>query len=374
MEKPTLEKYGLMQKDVDDYLKRKELFELEYKKHLETNKKISYSIAVILTILSFILLTTFLNERSIGDRIGMAIILMAFFVFPIIVLVSFMLCNNLDKEKEIKAKYISNTLEDKYTKYNNDLNKYLHYLEQNSRNYWIQMTGLQFEKEVASLFSAKGYDATVTPATADGGVDIVLRKNGERIAVQCKHHSKPVGPNDVRALQGVVAAQNYSKGIFVSLNGYTSSVCCEVRSGSVRIELLELKDILQMAKGDDINPVEPPNKPKPQKNELKKDEPIISLTNIDLEKQRKKQLIKRLIKKLYQSWGDKNIELILGEHVNHKEFGNGTIVSTKDHRDKGSKYIDVYFADIAKKKTFVFPSAFVDKHISLVNFKNTQKD
>ena len=38
MEKPTLEKYGLTQKDVEYYLRQKELFEKEYKKHLVINE------------------------------------------------------------------------------------------------------------------------------------------------------------------------------------------------------------------------------------------------------------------------------------------------------------------------------------------------
>lgn len=156
----------------------------------------------------------------------------------------------LNRREEIKAQYFSVELEKKCIEYEKALKEYDHYLDQINKNYWIQMTGLEFEKEVASLFRGNGYNATLTPATADGGVDIILIRGDERIAVQCKHHVNPVGPNDVRALQGVVASQNYSKGIFVSLNGYTATVRQEVRSGNVQIELLELKDILQMAKED----------------------------------------------------------------------------------------------------------------------------
>ena len=39
------------------------------------------------------------------------------------------------------------------------------------------------QKEIAKLYRKQGYDATVTSATGDGGVDIILKKNGERIAV-----------------------------------------------------------------------------------------------------------------------------------------------------------------------------------------------
>ena len=57
MEKPTLEKYGLTQKDVEYYLRQKELFEKEYKKHLVINEIISFFITwIISTVIVFIIM------------------------------------------------------------------------------------------------------------------------------------------------------------------------------------------------------------------------------------------------------------------------------------------------------------------------------
>lgn len=382
MKKPELKDFGLTEERLDLNKKQRGKYYDKLDEHIDNVKKIKISIIVVsLTITFIVLIVNIANGFKSEDAVialgicGLWNATGALYCFQS--LDDWHVSDN--KDREIKAQTMDLNLNNAVENYNKAVRDYEWYLEKCSIDFWNSLDGFEFEKEIAKLYRKQGYDATVTSATGDGGVDIILRRNGERIAVQCKHHAKPVGPNDVRALQGVVAAQNYSKGIFVSLNGYTSSVYYEVRSGRVKIDLLELNDILQMAKGDDINPVEPPHKPKPKKDEpkideSKIDESIIPSPNIDLEKQRKKQLIKRLIIKLYQCWGDKNIELILGETVNHKEFGNGTIISTKDHRDKGSKYIDVYFANIDKKKTFVFPSAFVDKHISLVDFKNIRKD
>ena len=383
MKKPELKDFGLTEELLDLNKKQREKYYNKLAEQRENNcanaKNIKIFIIVVSLIITFIVLIINIT-KEFQDEVSFIVLCGCGTWGAIGVVHCFLTLDeplwhiSNSKEREIRTQFMDLNLDNAVEKYNKEVSEYEYYLKKCSIDFWNSLDGFEFEKEIAKLYRKQGYDATVTSATGDGGVDIILRRNGERIAVQCKHHAKPVGPNDVRALQGVVAAQNYSKGIFVSLNGYTSSVYYEVRSGRVKIDLLELNDILQMAKGDDINPVEPQNKPQPPKNEPKKDEPIIPLPNIDLEKQRKKQLIKRLIIKLYQSWGDKNIELILGETVNHKDFGNGTIISTKDHRDKGSKYIDVYFADIDKKKTFVFPSAFVDKHISLVDFKNIGKD
>ena len=57
MEKPTLEKYGLTQKDVEYYLRQKELFEKEYEKHLVINEIISFLITwIISTVIVFIIM------------------------------------------------------------------------------------------------------------------------------------------------------------------------------------------------------------------------------------------------------------------------------------------------------------------------------
>lgn len=253
MKKPLLKDYGLTQNDLNHYLEQKKLFEQEYEKHLATNEKISFFITwIISTIIVFIIMLLADHAIFEGKIWLIFVVPISTLVFPTFFIIEIMGApyQFLNRREEIKARYFSVELEKNCIEYEKALKEYDHYLDQIDKNYWIQMTGLEFEKEVASLFRGNGYNATLTPATADGGVDIILTRGDERIAVQCKHHVNPVGPNDVRALQGVVASQNYSKGIFVSLNGYTATVRQEVRSGNVQIELLELKDILQMAKGD----------------------------------------------------------------------------------------------------------------------------
>lgn len=62
-----------------------------------------------------------------------------------------------------------------------------------------------------------------TGGGADGGVDLVLSKNGERILVQCKNwKSSKVGVSTVRELFGVMTAEGASGGVVVCSGQYTN--------------------------------------------------------------------------------------------------------------------------------------------------------
>ena len=43
--------------------------------------------------------------------------------------------------------------------------------------FWLGLSGLQFEQEVADVFRRNGFRAEVTPASGDGGVDIIMHKD-----------------------------------------------------------------------------------------------------------------------------------------------------------------------------------------------------
>ena len=147
-----------------------------------------------------------------------------------------------------KSRYIDTSLEKKINEYKNDLEEWEQWQTKTSLEYWKNLSGYEFEKEIAKLYKKLGYGVTVTPKSGDGGVDIILVKDSERIAVQCKHHAKPVGPAPIRELMGVVASQDFDSGIFISLNGYTKNAISEANLSKVQISLLSLYDILELLK------------------------------------------------------------------------------------------------------------------------------
>jgi len=80
-----------------------------------------------------------------------------------------------------------------------------------------------FEHMVSEAYRRQGYSVQEsTGGGADGGIDLVLNKDGNRILVQCKNwRSRKVGVTTVRELFGVVTAENASEGIVVCSGHFT---------------------------------------------------------------------------------------------------------------------------------------------------------
>jgi len=55
------------------------------------------------------------------------------------------------------------------------------------------MTPIKFETCCADYLRARGWKAKLTQTSGDQGVDVLARKNGKLVVLQCKLHSKPVG-------------------------------------------------------------------------------------------------------------------------------------------------------------------------------------
>lgn len=88
--------------------------------------------------------------------------------------------------------------------------------------YYIdKMNPYEFEVLVGAHFDKLGYRVRQTPKSGDYGVDLLLEKNGDKIAVQVKRYSGKVGN---KAVQEVVAGMHYYKcnrGMVVTNSYYT---------------------------------------------------------------------------------------------------------------------------------------------------------
>lgn len=80
-----------------------------------------------------------------------------------------------------------------------------------------------FEYLVGEAYRRQGYLVQEnTFAGADGGIDLVLSKDGERILVQCKNwRVRKVGVSTVRELFGVVTAEGATEGFVVCSGHFT---------------------------------------------------------------------------------------------------------------------------------------------------------
>lgn len=134
--------------------------------------------------------------------------------------------------------------EDTYHQYEDELLAYNYWQNIRSVSYWDNLDGHAFERKVADLYKKYGYDAVVSKAGGDGGIDIVLTKGEEKIAVQCKAHNKAVAPAVARDLFGTMTSNGYKKGMIVSKNGFTKGVFEFVKDKD--IELVDMDDLIKM--------------------------------------------------------------------------------------------------------------------------------
>lgn len=111
------------------------------------------------------------------------------------------------------------------------------------KEFWQGLTGKAFEKEMAILFKNNGFEVILTPAVADGGIDIILRKNKKRIIVQCKAHKNPVAIATAREVYGALLHSKANEAFLVSISGFTSGVKKFVKNKPIK--LMDLDDILK---------------------------------------------------------------------------------------------------------------------------------
>jgi HJR/Mrr/RecB family endonuclease len=109
----------------------------------------------------------------------------------------------------------------------------------------------QFEKLMEIVYRKHGYTVIRSGgANADGGIDLVLERGTERIAVQCKHwKSWNVGVAKIRELVGAMTISGIPKGILVTISEYTEDAKALAARANIQLvgtvgvlELLETAD------------------------------------------------------------------------------------------------------------------------------------
>lgn len=120
-----------------------------------------------------------------------------------------------------------------------------------------EMTGLEFEDHVAQVARSCGLPVIMTPLTGDWGVDLIVGHRPNRIAVQCKRLSRPVGASAVQEVVAGAPMQDCARTMVVTNNEFTPAARklaelhgCELVGGP---DLPRLKSILRRA----ASPAEP---------------------------------------------------------------------------------------------------------------------
>jgi restriction system protein len=122
--------------------------------------------------------------------------------------------------------------------------RYFHH--DNPRDALLALRPYEFELLIAVLFRKMGYQACVTQASRDGGVDVVAtsaeRGKTQRLLIQCKRYESKVSVSAVRELMGVVSRTQANKGLIVSTSDFTSQAKKEALSNSM-LELIGFTEL-----------------------------------------------------------------------------------------------------------------------------------
>lgn len=90
-----------------------------------------------------------------------------------------------------------------------------------------KLTPSKFEEFTGQLFRELGYSAEVTGGRGDGGIDIILKKDGKKTYAQCKKYGykRKVKPGEVRDFYGGIADHiaKGEKSFFVTTSSFTQA-------------------------------------------------------------------------------------------------------------------------------------------------------
>ena len=110
----------------------------------------------------------------------------------------------------------------------------------------------QFEKVVSVIYEVRGCSVKrLGGAKPDGGIDLIVEKDGERLVIQCKHWRKwNVGVRHIRELLGALVDSKIEKGVLVTLRGCTPEATELANKHGIHIvDQKELVALMQMADG-----------------------------------------------------------------------------------------------------------------------------
>ena len=232
---PTLDEYGLDENIEQQLQERQKAIKRKYSKWLWILYAIGYSVVAYLYWHYNI---TIFDSKVFGALVGP---LFSYgYMAPVL---SFVFLGNT-YDKFIKNKIQNDELNRQYRQYTDKLEAYNYWKELGKLNYWMSLDGHSFEEAVAAVFRKQGYRATVSKQGGDGGIDIILTKGSEKIAVQCKAHKKEVGPSAVRELYGTMQHFRFTEGILVSRSGFTKGVYDFAKDKPIK--LYNLNNIMKM--------------------------------------------------------------------------------------------------------------------------------
>jgi restriction system protein len=102
-----------------------------------------------------------------------------------------------------------------------------------------ELSGTEFEDYIARIARSCGMPVIMTSITGDWGVDIIVGKRPNRLAIQCKRQSRPVGAGAIQEVVAGAPMQGCTRTVVVTNNEFTPAARklaelhgCELVGGS----------------------------------------------------------------------------------------------------------------------------------------------
>lgn len=113
-----------------------------------------------------------------------------------------------------------------------------------------QVAPPEFEELTGSLYNALGFATQRTKQSRDGGIDVIavrdLPLGRDKLAIQCKHQSKPVGRPELQKLLGVIASDpSFSAGVLVTTSTFSADAI-HFAEQNARLRLIDQHALLRL--------------------------------------------------------------------------------------------------------------------------------
>jgi restriction system protein len=102
-------------------------------------------------------------------------------------------------------------------------------------------------QSIGELLKEKEYKVEYTPKTADGGVDLYIKKGKPKAAVQCKRYKTRVAAGHMREFVGAMNDKGYEEGFFIATKGVTEPAMKLAKSNNIKV--VTLKEIIDLTDG-----------------------------------------------------------------------------------------------------------------------------
>ena len=115
-----------------------------------------------------------------------------------------------------------------------------------------RMDGISFERYLGAHFKKRGYKVFITPPEKDFGVDLVLKKDNDTIAVQAKRYKRSVSYQAIQEIVAGKAVYDCNKAMVITNSYFTPAGRKLAEKNNVELwDRRKLMEVFQIADAPD---------------------------------------------------------------------------------------------------------------------------